>query len=218
MLFSLCSFALEPFKVTYTVKKGLIKIGTITRSLEIDGNNFVFTSLMEPSGITNFVTKEKLFEESKGIILDKNITTVSYIRETNNTKKDYTLKFFNQAKSVSRDDIEKGYNDIRETKLFDKLSYQAQLMIDLSQSPNSLSYDIAAKDEVVNYIITNEGLKKIKTPMGKMNAVAMTRKDPNSKKQSTIYCAEKLNWLPLRIDHVDKKGKKMTAIIESFSP
>ena len=31
---------------------------------------------------------------------------------------------------------------------------------------------------------------------------------------TAVYLASELNWLPVRIEHLDKKGRKMVAVIE----
>ena len=55
---------------------------------------------------------------------------------------------------------------------------------------------------------------------GKLYNIVYKELQPNlySKKEDTVYLAPELNWLPIRIDHLDKKGRKMIAIIEKKSP
>ena len=73
---------------------------------------------------------------------------------------------------------------------------------------------IASQKEIEIYDIKNLGYKTIKTPLGKFKTIVLHRKVKDSKKEDTVYLASELNWLPVRIDHLDKKGRKMVAVIE----
>ena len=73
---------------------------------------------------------------------------------------------------------------------------------------------IASQKEIEIYDIKNLGYKTIKTHLGKFKTIVLHRKVKDSKKEDMVYLASELNWLPVRIDHLDKKGRKMVAVIE----
>ena len=211
--------ALEPFKVKYNIYKGPLKVGAISRNLRIkhDGQ-YTFTSRMESKGFAKFLSGSLLLETSKGEIIEDKIIPHTYLRETDKPDRNYELNFDRINNLVKRVDSAGGYEEILEEDTFDKLSYQAQMMMDLSSIlKEDLKYDIASQKKIVTYNVTFIKEKKISTPMGKFKTLVVNRKDPYSSKETTVYCAEDLNWLPVRIEHTDKKGRSMTAKIASYN-
>ena len=211
--------ALEPFKVTYNIHKGPLKVGSISRSLRIENDGqYTFISRMESSGFAKFLSGSLLLETSKGRIIKDKIIPYSYRRETDKQDKNYELNFDRKNNLVKRIDVAEGYEEILKEDTFDKLSYQAQMMMDLSSTFNeNLKYAIASQKKIVTYDVILIKEKKISTPMGKLKTLVINRKDPNSSKETTVYCAKELDWLPVRIEHTDKKGRSMAAKIESYN-
>ncbi len=210
-------FSLEDFNVEYTIKKGLVTVGKITREFKKIDNRFKFESTFETTGVTSFL-KRRLYELSEGQIIDQKLVPSSYLRQTTEEHKNFSLKFKDNARTVERTDKNEGYVFKKIKSIQDKLSYQAQLMLDfrnLKIPPNQHEpvFFIASQSEIEVYDIKNLGYKTIKTPLGKLKTIVLHRKVKNSKKEDTVYLASELNWLPVRIDHLDKKGRKMVAVI-----
>ena len=218
LLASTQGFSLEDFNVEYTIKKGVITVGKITRQFNKIDNQFKFESTFETTGVTSFL-KRRLYELSEGQITEQKLYPSSYLRETTEEHKNFSLIFRDKAKSVERIDIENGYVLKKTESIQDKLSYQAQLMLNfklLKNPPDQYEpfFFIASQKEIEIYDIKNLGYKTIKTPLGKFKTIVLHRKVKDSKKEDMVYLASELNWLPVRIDHIDKKGRKMVAIIE----
>ena len=211
--------ALEPFNVTYNIYKGPLKVGAISRNLRVkDDGQYTFTSRMESKGFAKFLSGSLLLETSKGEIIEDKIIPHTYLRKTDKPDKNYKLNFDRISNLVKRVDAAEGYEEILKEDTFDKLSYQAQMMMDLSSIlKEDLKYDIASQKKIVTYNVTFIKEKKISTPMGKFKTLVVNRKDPNSSKETTVYCAEDLDWLPVRIEHTDKKGRSMAAKIVSYN-
>ena len=211
-------FSLDDFNVEYTIKKGLITVGKITRNFKIVNDKFKFESTFETTGVTSFL-KRRLYELSEGQIIEQKLHPSSYLRETTEEHKNFSLKFRDKAKTVERIDKENGYVLKKTESIQDKLSYQAQLMLEfkllkIPSDQHDPFFFIASQKEIEIYDIKNLGYKTIKTPLGKFKTIVLHRKVKDSKKEDTVYLASELNWLPVRIDHLDKKGRKMVAVIE----
>lgn len=211
------TFSLEDFSVEYTIKKGVVTVGKITREFKKIDDRFKFESTFETTGVTSFL-KRRLYELSEGQIVNQKLVPSSYLRETTEEHKNFSLKFRDNARTVERIDKNDGYVFKKIKSIQDKLSYQAQLMLDfknLEIPPNRHEpvFFIASQKEIELYDIKNLGYKTIKTPLGKLKTIVLHRKVKNSKKEDTVYLASELNWLPVRIDHLDKKGRKIVAVI-----
>ena len=211
------SFGLESFEARYKIYKGPITVGSIERSFELDKEgHYVFRSKMQSSGFVKFLSGTKLEETSRGKLLGNRIISESYLRETDQKEKNYTLSFDEKNTVVRRTDLKSGYEEKMLSNIYDKLNYQAQMMLDIENLSQGLVYKVATQKKIVEYTITFVGKKEISSPIGKFKTVIVNRKDPNSSKQTTVYCASKLDWLPVKIKHIDKKGKSMTAILNSL--
>ena len=214
------AFSIDDFKVEYTIKKGVITVGKITREFKSINNKFKFESTFETTGVTSFL-KRKLYELSEGQIIDQKLVPSSYLRQTTEEHKNFSLKFEDNGKTVERIDKKNGYVLKKTKSIQDKLSYQAQLMFDfenLKIAPNQHEpfFFIASQNEIELYDIKNLGYRTIKTPLGKLKTIVLHRKVKNSKKEDTVYLASELDWIPVRIDHLDKKGRKMVAVISKI--
>ena len=92
-------------------------------------------------------------------------------------------------------------------------------MLDFSSSKinandEEILYHIASQDNIEIYDIKVLDYKTIKTPLGNYETLVLRRTVENSKKEDTVYLSPELGWLAVRIDHTDKKGRKMVALIE----
>ena len=65
-------FSLGDFNVEYTIKKGLITVGKITRNFKIVNDKFKFESTFETTGVTSFL-KRRLYELSEGQIIEQKL-------------------------------------------------------------------------------------------------------------------------------------------------
>ena len=210
--------AIENFNVEYKIKKGLITVGKITREFKKEDGRFKFESTFETTGVSSIFNK-KLYELSEGQIIGQQVLPSSYKRKTSEKQKNFLLEFLDSGKSVRRIDVNNGYTATKAEVIQDKLSYQAQLMLDLNipkprAHTKKIQYHIASQKEVEKYDIKVLGYKTIKTPLGKFKTLVLKRTVENSKKEDTVYLASDLGWLAVRIDHIDKKGRKMVALIE----
>ena len=95
-------------------------------------------------------------------LIDQKLVPSSYLRQTTEEHKNFSLKFEDNGKTVERIDKKNGYVLKKTKSIQDKLSYQAQLMLDfenLKIAPNQHEpfFFIAAQNEIELYDIKNLG-------------------------------------------------------------
>ena len=98
----------------------------------------------------------------------------------------------------------------------DKLIYQAQLMIGVASNPSALEYTIADRGKLKQYAIANMGSEQIATPFGHFDTIKLERHEPGSKKQTTVWCARSLDWIPVKVEFRDKNGSLTTATLRAL--
>lgn len=87
-------------------------------------------------------------------------------------------------------------------------------MTDLAEQKKSFTYRIADGGKLKDYDIRVIETETVTTPLGKIEAIKLIRyrKDKN-KRQTTLWCAPSLNYLPVKLEHTEKGGSVFTALL-----
>ena len=97
----------------------------------------------------------------------------------------------------------------------DKLLYQLTMMLDLKAGRKKLQYEIADGGTLKDYEFNVIGEEEIDTPMGKLHTVKLER--VNDVRHTTIWCAESLEYLPVRIEQVEKDNASLAMLIHEVT-
>ena len=89
----------------------------------------------------------------------------------------------------------------------DKLLYQLKMMLDLKADRETLAYEVADGGKLKTLLFRRLGEETIKLPIGKLETVKLRHK--TSKRTTTVWCAPAYDYLPVRIEHIDKEGRKI---------
>ena len=210
--------AIEDFTAEYTIYKGVVKMGSLTRSLSLSkANDYVYDSRMSTSGIASLFARRSVHETSSGRFNGDRFVPHSYAYDKNNGEKKFQLRFDYDNNQVARADSEGKWQTQMPEIVFDKLVYQLQFMIDLArpQPPNPLHYEIADKNRLKHYQVDVLPPEVVQTPYGEFEAVRLERVKSGSKKRTTVWCAERLGWLPVKVEYRDKKGGIVNAVLKN---
>lgn len=103
--------------------------------------------------------------------------------------------------------------DLPENTL-DKLSYQVQLQQDLINEKPVLDYTVADGGRIKHYIFETLGEEILDTPIGKFQTVKIKRTRKNNNKRITyLWLAKNWNYLVVRIQQQELKGKPYEIIL-----
>ena len=158
ILFSVQSFSLTPYKGNYDLyaqtPMGNLKIGSAILNLEINNNQFEFTTDAKTEALWKTIYDYSRSEKSIGNVIDGQIinTYFSVIEKIKNeVKKNYEITIEtdkNYAVSSSGDEFE-----IKPGLLVDTLSVYLALSNDMVNKPNESEFTYQVVDEVgVNYL------------------------------------------------------------------
>ena len=112
------------------------------------------------------------------------------------------------------DDKKKPWQLKIEQNTLDKLVYQLALMSDLADNKTLLNYRIADGGKLKDYKIKILDEEIITTPLGRINTIKLTRERVRSKgRETTLWCAPALNYLPVKLEHTEKGGSIFTAVL-----
>lgn len=214
---SLTAEQVSDFSANYSVKLNGIQAAELKQVLKTnDDGTRLYTSQMQAKGIFSFikpdvVTETSLWHYDNGQIQPLNY---SYQRTGGNKEKHLTMLFDWSSMTVDIDDKKQPWTLDIEPKTLDKLVYQIALMHDLNRGQKSFNYTIADGGKLKTYNIGMIGEEKLKTRLGEFDTVKFTRiKNVDKKRQTTLWCAPLLNYLPVKIEHIEKDGTTFTAVL-----
>ncbi len=217
---------LQPFTASYMVTSMGLEGIDVTNTLKLysDKNqqHYYFKSYSIPVGLLALKKNETRNEQSKGKILNSlahtriQPTNYSYVQIRNGKiRRDVEMKFDwqKQFAQVHLKHKKKKWQKPIPSDSVDKLSYQLSLMLilaDLSKNNQSIKepFNLSIIDvgKLKKYHFTFLGQEKITTPLGEFNTLKIQHQRHQSDKTITLWCASKLQFLPVKIiqDETDK--------------
>ncbi len=200
-----------PFTAEYQVTKGVMSVGSTTRILHDKGNgNFVFESITKPGGIAKLFTRGKVVERSYWRLQENNLVPHEYTyQNSSDQKRDVKLLFNWQEFEVTNIINGDPWTMDLEENTLDKLLYQLAIMYDLSAGKNSLNYKVADGGTMKTYDVVISGKERLAMEIGVFDTIKVVITKSN--RQTTLWCAEKLQFLPVRIEQRKEDDGPITA-------
>jgi len=205
------------FSANYAIKLNGIQAGELRRSLvsNPDGSR-LFKSETRAKGVFAFFKPEVIVETSLWSRDAQQIKPIAYRYSRTGGKKDKSLllDFDWTTNQLHIDDKKQPWSLTLKADTLDKLIYQLALMSDLSEQQDHFHYHIADGGKIKQYLITKINQEIISTPLGEIEAIKLTRERSRSKdRQTTLWCAPALNYLPVKLEHIEKDGTVFTATL-----
>lgn len=213
--------ALDDYSAKYEIEMNGLQAGELTQQLETltDGLHR-FRSATKAKGVVALFRRDTVKETSLWTLSEQQIKPRQYLYQRSGGKKDKYLRMdFDWPKnSVHIDDKVHPWDLEIETGTLEKHVYQVQLRLDLLQNPeqSTFNYLIADGGRIKHYQIERLEQEIITTPLGKIATVKFRRqrdRDSDKDRETTLWCAPELNYLPVKLEHIEKDDTKFTAVI-----
>ena len=91
--------------------------------------------------------------------------------------------------------------------LFDPLSYQVQLRLDVMQDKTAFTYPTVMKGKLRQLDFKVVGEERLQLPYGKVNTIKLERVRKNSNRETYIWLAKELNYILVRLQQKEN-GKE----------
>ncbi|MDH3980303.1 MAG: DUF3108 domain-containing protein [Gammaproteobacteria bacterium] len=211
---------LPDFKASYELTRGSLKIGnsTIELSNGSDGT-YTYKSHSWPVRWVAWFLKDKLFETSRGAITDAGIRPDYYhYQRTGGTKEREAKLAFDWERMVVENNVEDSPWEMDiPAGTIDKLVSQLGMMHALANGQHDITFNIADGGKLKEYRFKVVGEETLELPAGTFETVKVTKLRDNNKRETYIWCAPTLNYLPVRIWQREKDDSKYQSDLESFS-
>lgn len=205
---------LTPYSAVYSTvwSKGVTMKVEGKQTLKKAANNqwdFIFTA-------DNFIAS--IDERVHFKVKDHQILPLHYQYKSSvlGKKRSAELQFDWQEMKVRNNVKNTPWNMTIEPKTIDKLGVQLQVREDLKQGKNVFDYKIADGGHIKNWTFKRDKMEIIKTKLGKVNAIKVTRTDNlDSGKVSSFWFAPKFDYLLVKLVHKED-GQSYKLDIESL--
>jgi hypothetical protein len=205
------------FTISYEVSRNGIYLGDSLRRyrLEADGN-WKYRAVTRASGLAKLFFSDTIVETS---ILKKTATRIiplSYHYDQTGGKDVIhdRITFLWDKKRIDNSNSNKQYRI--EGNAQDVQTFLLQIMYDLQQHQNTMTYFIADRHDATTYVLTQNGSQTIQTPYKKLETIELVSNKLKDSDQYRVWCAVALDFMPVRIQKIDRKGNKTEFIIKSF--
>jgi hypothetical protein len=117
------------------------------------------------------------------------------------------------------------HNDVADSKwemdipvgTLDKLVSQLGMMHALARGQTDITFKIADGGKLKEYRFKVVGEETLETPAGTFETVKITRLRDDNKRETYVWCAPALHYLPVRIWQREKDDAEYQSDLESFS-
>lgn len=196
---------LKDFTAHYNLYHNGTYVGQTTRRLVTKNQSISFSSIAKTEGFIAWFVDITVTEMSKLQYKNDRINFFSY--KYNEKKNDK-----NKGYKLDIDKINNVYNSHTKAlypiknNLQDTLGFTAAIMHDLQKGKREIEYTIANKDSFKKYSLKLIAKENIATNKGHITTFKIEHYNPQTKVRFTLWCAENMGFLPIRIQKINRKG------------
>jgi len=221
---SLCgavhAVALPDFNASYELRLGVLRIGTSTVSLDNGASgSYRYESRSTPTPLISWLFKDKLRETSIGTLTDNSVRPdkYHYSRSGGRKERQEELTFDWQSMTVSNHvEGDRWKMDIPAGAL-DQLASQLAMMLALRAGETDITLKIADDEKLKDYHFRVIGRETLELPAGSFDTVKIIKVRENKNRETYVWCAPALNYLPVRIWQREKDDSEYTSDLVEFS-
>lgn len=208
-----------PFVAVYAVKAGGIGAGRMTRTLAFTADDgYRYTAVIEAEGLVALLKPTRIVEESTGHWRAAHPVTTRYAhtKMAGKKRKETVIDFDWQAARSHATINGTPVEAVLEPGAIDKLSYQLALMRDLAAGVGALRYQLADAGGGKAYRLERRADERVRAAGADYDTVPVVYARDDGRR-TVLWCAPRLEYLPVRIEYTEKDGKVTTAELVSVT-
>ncbi|WP_111895280.1 DUF3108 domain-containing protein [Acinetobacter sp. MB5] len=193
------AMALSPFKATYQFSYNGHNMGSATRTLQQNGNNWTYIFAAK-AGILASATETSHFSWVDNNVVSNNFSrNASYIGLSDSFK----INFNPNAKTIATNRKGKARSFAWKTGALDELNAEVQVREDLKKSGLKSNYFITGAKGVDPRKFVKLGTENLATPYGTFSTIKVKLDHGGSDRNTIFWLAPKLDYLPVKVAHND---------------
>lgn len=199
------AFALpERFSARYVLSAQGVDIGKTHWTLAPLGDGrFAYESRSEAIGLARLLRDERIDERSVWRLADGSVQPLRYTYNRSGGKRvrNVEVEFDWQDGRVRNTLNGQTWSMPIEAGMLDKLVYLLALMNDLAAERREVRYAVADGGKVKTYLLRVVGRERVDTVKGSLEATVVERRREGDERETRIWCAPALGYLPVRVEH-----------------
>ncbi len=200
--FSNQTFAMSPFQASYQFSYNGKNLGSATRTLSKSGNQWNYVFAAKAGGIAS-ATETSRFTFENGKIGSSSFSRSSKILIHNNTM---SIHFNPAAKKINTKKDKESRSFAWKAGVLDELNAELQIREDLKNGSLKSTYYLADSKEVEARKFVRQGSESVKTNYGTFDTIKVAIKHDKPGRETIFWLAPKLDYLPVKVTHLDKKN------------
>jgi hypothetical protein len=210
---------LTPHQAEYKVKISVLG-GQLNTELRVTPDGYIATHVVKPTGMAKLLARGQISETSQFHTSDDGIRPVHFRADDSLTRDKIkaSIQFDWESGEASGTVNGEAVSSTMEQLAYDHVSIQYELMFDLMNGDPSPQYVLFDIDELKTINVSKIGHRTVKVPAGKFEAIGVQHQVVGSKRITTMWCVEALDYLPVIIEQHRKGKLKMRAVLTSYSP
>jgi hypothetical protein len=210
---------LTPHQAEYKVKISVLG-GQLNTELRVTPDGYIATHVVKPTGMAKLLARGQISETSQFRTAEDGIRPVNFRADDSLTRDKIkaSIQFDWESGEASGTVNGEAVSSTMEELAYDHVSIQYELMFDLMNGDPSPQYVLFDIDELKTINVSKIGHRTVKVPAGKFEAIGVQHQVVGSKRITTMWCVEALDYLPVIIEQHRKGKLKMRAVLTSYSP
>lgn len=216
-LLTLPAFLYAAIPPTYQAQYELNKYGMTLAQSDVSfqkqsAGNWVYHSETKLRGLASMFRKDHITEHSELIENNGDLRTSRYAYTRKGKKKNRQLNLvFDWNKKIASNTISDDQWSLPlQNDTGDTFSLQLRIMADLAEGKRDLAYNIIDKGKLKTYQFEILGEETIEVPAGSFKTLKIKRTRKNSSRTTLMWCSPELNYLPVKIMHIESDGSKFS--------
>lgn len=193
------AYALAPFQASYQFSYNGKNLGSATRNLTKQGNNW-FYDFSAKAGVIASARETSLFGFNDGKISAIQFKRTSKVLVHNNSM---SINFNPSAKVINTQKDEKKRSFAWQPNVLDELNAELQIREDLKGEGIKASYKLADAKEIETRRFVKQGTETVKTPYGSFSTIKVVLEHSKPERNTVFWLAPKLDYLPVKVSHND---------------
>lgn len=205
------------FSITYEVKRNDFFLGdSIRHFTRLANGEWRYQSTTQARGLASLFFHDTIVETSVLQQVGTHIVPQSYVYSQSGGKKkeQYRIDFQWSKKTIYNSHLKKDFTIEKNAQ--DAQTFLLQIMRELQQHQNTMTFYIASRGDATSYVLTQNGTHIIETPYKTLNTIELVSNKRKDTDQYRVWCAVKLDYLPVRVEKIDTDGNKIDFVIKDF--
>ena len=208
-----------PHTAEYKVKVSVVS-GKLTTELTETPNGYAANHEIRPTGLSRAISRGTLSEQSEFAVVPEGVRPETYLsQDTISREKTDAFIHFDWEAGEARGTVNgEDVSFVMSAIAHDRVSIQYQLMHDLITNRSSSDYTMFEIDRLRPVTVSNIGSRTVKVPAGEFEVIGIQHQAEGSKRRTTLWVAEALDYLPIVIEQHRLDKLKVRATLIRYTP